>query len=343
MKIACCGSAPSSLNLAPFKDARYEEWSNKTQLFPTPDFANEEWQIWGCSPSLWAQAPRADRWFETHRWEPGQSWFSPEYVSFLQYFRGPVYTGGPVPEIRNAVEYPIERVEAEFSSYFLHSSLSLMAALAILEIEDDRARDQAGKVMTKAQETQWHQNRADVIGFWGVDMAANEEYGDQRSGCHFFILEAMRRGIGVYVPPESCLLRPKPIYGLSEWDHSYIKATQRARELNGRKNQAEQQLHELTKSANFLAGALDNHDYWIKTWTSPYGIPAGLVINHQPGTGLGGGITMNRPFSPPENHVIEHRCAQGTAGCLDQATAAVKPTGKAKTSPAKKTAPKARK
>ena len=293
MKIACCGSAPSSAQLAPFRDASYEEWSNKTQQYPTPDYADHSWEIWGCSPGFWAIMERADVWFETHRWEPGKPWFSPEYVSFLQHFRCAVFTGGQVPEIQNHQVYPIERVEAEFSAYFLHSSLSLMVAMAIMKIEDYR----------KA-----HPDEPDdhLIGLWGVDMAANEEYGDQRSGCHFFILEAMRRGIKVYVPPESCLLRPKPVYGISEWDHNYIKATQRAREINQRRGQAEQTAAEAAKSATFLAGAIDNHNYWINTWTSPYGIPSGLVINHEPGSGLGGGVTMQRPFSPPPDNVIEH-------------------------------------
>lgn len=163
-------------------------------------------------------------------------------------------------------------------------------ALAILEIEDHR------KTRTEPED--------DTIGLWGVDMAAHEEYVDQKNGCVFFILEALRRDIQVYVPPESCLLRPKPVYGLSEWDHSYIKATARAREMNQRKVTHEQAVQENQRQATFLAGALDNHDYWINTWTSPYGLPAGVKLKHQQGTGLGGGITMPRPpeapTSPPE-------------------------------------------
>jgi hypothetical protein len=328
MKIALCGSAPSSARLAPYRDASYEEWSNKTQQFPTPQYAGETWEVWGCSPGLWATAERASRWFETHRWEPGAPWFSPEYVSFLMRFRGIVYTGGPVPEIQNHQVYPIERVEEVFSAYFLHSSLSLMAAMAILEIEDDRAKT-APKAATQEQYDAWLKERGDVIGLWGVDMAANEEYGDQRSGCHFFILEALRRRIGIFVPPESCILRPKPVYGISEWDHSYIKATQRARELNARKGQTEQQNAELARQAQFLAGALDNHNYWINTWTSPYGIPAGLVINHQPGTGLGSGVTLNRPFSPGPNDVIDAETPMAVVG-TGTSTAAAETTDAAR-------------
>jgi hypothetical protein len=218
-------------------------------------------------------------------------------------------------------------VEEAFSAYFLHSSLSLMAAIAILTIEDLRQARKRGEAAGSDDE--------DIIGFWGVDMAANEEYGDQRSGCHFFILEAMRRGIKVYVPPESCLLRPKPVYGISEWDHNYIKATARARELIARRGQLEQQAAEAAKSAHFLAGALDNHNYWINTWTSPFGIPSGLVVNHEPGTGLGGGITLHRPFSPPPDSVIEAGLATSAAGTAAETTqpkpANAKPKAKRRT------------
>lgn len=294
MKIACLGSAPSSVNLAPYKDASYDQYLGgmaPSQHPPTP-FIDDTWAIWGCSPGAWAVVQRADRWFETHRWEPGQPWFSPQYIEFLAQFRGPVYTGGIIAEIPNHVVYPIERVEAEFSAYFLHSSLSLMMAMAILEIEDDRAKENSRFHADDPRDP-----RDDVIGLFGVDMAANEEYGDQRSGCHFFVLEALRRGIGIYVPPESCLLRPKPVYGLSEWSHDYIKATQRAREINGRIQQAQAQTNEASMQGQFLRGALDNHNYWINTWTSPYGIPPGAVIRQQPGSGLGGGVTLNRPMT----------------------------------------------
>jgi len=105
---------------------------------------------------------------------------------------------GVIPEIPNATIYPIDRIEEKFSSYFLTSSLALMAALAIDEIEN--IRKEVG-----------HNPDDDVIGLWGVDMAAMEEYGYQRPGCQFFVLEALRRGIGVYVPPESDLMRPQPV------------------------------------------------------------------------------------------------------------------------------------
>lgn len=296
MKIAVIGSAPSSVTLAPFQDASYSEFLGGTPppQYPPSEFINDAWQIWACSPGAFGVAPRADRWFELHRWEPGKPWFSPQYVQFLREFRGPVYTGGPVPELANGVVYPLAEIEAEFSSYFLNSSLSLMMALAIVEIEQARAAEAPG-IATADSRQAWLTAREDTIGLWGVDMAANEEWASQRPGCHFFILEALRRGIGIQVPKESCLLRPMPVYGISEWDHNYVKATARMRELTAEQAQLEQQAAQATQRVQYIAGARDNMNYMINTWMSPYGIPAGCRIEIQPGTGLGGGTTMQTP------------------------------------------------
>lgn len=302
MRIALCGSAPASVQLAPYKDSSWQTFAAAKPPYPKPLWVEEEWEVWGCSPGLYGIAERLSRWFELHRWEPGQQWFSPEYVEWLKQFRGPLYVGRPIEELPNAKVYPLDLVEEAFSSYFLNSSLSLMMALAILEIEDLRgARKQhkqgstwniapADGQETVAMRRLRESDDDDIIGLWGVDMSATEEWESQRPGCHFFILEALRRGIGVFVPPESDLLRPLPVYGICEWDEEYIKKTARARELNARLKQAQATVEATTKEALHLGGALDNLQYEVKTWTSRYGLPHGIVLRHVPGTGLGGKI-----------------------------------------------------
>lgn len=273
MKIALLGSAPSSVDLAPFKDASYQEYmGGKVQLQPATPHIEEEWQIWACSPGCYGRILRCDIYFELHRWEPGQPWFSPEYVQFLRDFKGPVYTGGPVPELPTHQIYPISDVEKEFTTYFLTSSLSLMFALAIMRCEEyDR------EAVLNGYEKEQH-----TIGMWGVDMAAAEEYGYQRAGCQHFILEALRRGIEVYLPPESDLLRPMPVYGLCEWDYNWIKSLARLNELKQRQAISEQSAHNADLSAHFMKGAIENQKYNMDTWTSPYGLPAGQILRKVP-------------------------------------------------------------
>lgn len=243
MKIGLIGSAPSSIRLAPYSD--------------------KSWTLWGCSPGAYPIVERADAWFELHRYEPPVigdpakqvPWFSPEYVEWLKLLHEhdcPVYMTERVPEVPSSVRYPRERVIAEFGEHFLTSSLALMAAVAILKIEDD------WKVRENFEE--------DAIGFWGVDMAATEEYSYQRPGCQFFIREAEKRGIRVVLPPESDLNRPMPIYGLHEWSHAQIKTLARQRELEGRLNAAIARRDGADKEVYFLQGALDDLKYMRMTW-----------------------------------------------------------------------------
>lgn len=284
MKIAVCGSAPSSAHLAPVKDASFVQFSEgRTHTYPPLPEGDQHWEIWGCSPGLFGAVPRATRWFELHRWEPGAPWFSPEYCQFLREFKGPVYTGGPIPEIPNHVVYPLKEVEEQFSPFFLTSSLSLMAAEAIRVIEQIRkARSTANpEDLPKGIDVSELQkdDSDDVIGFWGVDMSANEEYSRQKPGCWFFGIQIIERGIGLYYPPESDLFCPEPVYGISEWDHSYIKATARMRELTQRFNQAQAQAAAAQAEMHMLGGAKDDLNYQIKTWLAHhYALPAGKVL-----------------------------------------------------------------
>lgn len=336
MKLAICGSAPSSVRQAPFNGPSYAAWQQgKVQSYPP--HIGEEWEIWGCSPGLFGVAPRATRWFEVHRWEVGQPWFSPEYVEFLKNFKGPVYTGGTIPEIKNHVVYPIDELEAEFSAYFMSSSLSLMMALAIRDIEQTRKARRARKAALAVANGEGAKtgdtvtaclpafvneseldkpDSDDVIGMWGVDMSATEEYGYQRPGCQFFVLEAMRRGIGVYLPPESDLMRPMPVYGISEWDHNYIKLTTRSREINSMMQEANRLAQENTQRMQTLAGEQHMLDFFVKTWTCPYGMEHGMVIHQAPGTGLGSGIThidtrpvermvLGQPKAAPVDRIVQ--------------------------------------
>lgn len=319
MKIAVLGSAPSSVNKAPFQNSAYDEFVEgrvRSAVARAHGQVPGDFDIWGCSPACWAVVPRATRWFEVHRWEPQEMWFGPEYSQFLRDFKGMIYTGGVIPEIPNHVLYPITMIEEKFSSYFLTSSLALMLALAIDTIEKIREARRAVKAERERQVPDLRPGAVnyardcynplpagihaseldksdddDMIGMWGVDMGATEEYAYQRPGCQFFILEAMRRGIAVYLPPESDIMRPMPVYGISEWDHNYIKLTARARELSSKAQRAQAAIEQAKTDLLVAQGSMGELNTFVQTWTSPYGMEHGLVIRQTPGTGLGSGIT----------------------------------------------------
>ena len=218
--IVLLGTAPASMQLAPF--------------------GNPDWEIWACSPGT-AGAPRFDKFFELHRWEPGQPWFSEGYVNFLQNFKGEVIMGGHEASVPGCKVIEWERLVKKFGPYFFTSSLAWMAAMAI---EEKPAK----------------------IAFYGVDMAATSEYEMQRAGCQYFSMLARSMGIEVGVPPESDLLRPAPLYGVCEHSHAWIKQTIRAREMATRLKEKEAIAKEALEAALFMRGALDDQDWQLHSF-----------------------------------------------------------------------------
>lgn len=249
MKIALVGSAPSSVRKAPYGDS--------------------SWLIWGCSPALYPIAGRVDAWFELHRWEPpviGKPdqqvpWFSPEYVMWMAQRQCPVWMVEPVPEIPQSTRLPHEELVRKYGHFFFNSSLSWMAAMAIEAILLNRellaADDPLGIPSTEP----------DAMGFWGVDMAADEEqYTGQKSGCQFFATLAASLNIRIVTPPESDLMIPRPLYGISESSHRHVKLTTRMNELQGRKAQAQQALEAAKTNMAYIEGVLDDMKYHLNTW-----------------------------------------------------------------------------
>jgi len=217
--IVLLGTAPASMGLAP---------------------RGGDWEIWACSPGTYGM-PQIDKFFELHRWEPQQEWFSEGYMQFLRDFKGEVIMTEMVDDIPNCTLLKHEELIAHFGPYFFTSSLAWMCAMAILE-------------------------KPDKIAFYGVDMAATTEYENQRSGCQYFAQLARALGIEVGVPPESDLFRPAPLYGVCEQSHAWIKSTVRARELAGRKNVLEKEAQERLKQIAFIQGAMDDQDWHLHSF-----------------------------------------------------------------------------
>lgn len=239
MKIALVGSAPSSVRNAPYADP--------------------SWSIFGCSPGVYGIATRVNEWFETHLWEPGQTWFSPEYVQWLTALptRGVRLWVGGHTGIAGASIYPFEEVLQRYDKqrWFCSSSLFWMMARAMNLIVDEA--NAQGRAPSSA---------LDKIAFFGVDMAAGEEYEMQRAGIHFLTYIAESWGIEVGAPMESDLFTPRFRYGADEWTHSYRKIRARDQELLGRLQAAEATAKQASDAVHFLKGARDDLKYMGDTW-----------------------------------------------------------------------------
>lgn len=228
MKIAILGSAPSSRHLAPFNDP--------------------SWEIWGCSPGLAHLAMknrlRMTRWFEIHHFIPPENEFTPEYIGWMASLApAPVYMIEAVPPIPNSVPYPKNEMLRRYGPYFFTSSPAWMTALAL-------------SVRGVCE-----------IGFWGIDMQATEEYGQQRQSLHHFADLAKRRGIKITSPPQSDLFWPTPLYGFWESEKEGVKILTRRRELEDKHKQACDTRAAADREMWFFQGALSDMQYHINNYS----------------------------------------------------------------------------
>jgi hypothetical protein len=188
VKIAICGFASSSRDLAPYKDPAFEIW--------TMNHAAMTW------------CPKWDVMFELHTLEHlrtiGAHASDPNsYLAWLaKDHKRPIYTQRQFPEVPNSVAIPREELNAWFSErggnvegYFANdyytSTISFMVALAIMK-------------------------GAEEIHLYGIDLLQDEEYAYQRAGAEYLIGFARGMGIKTYVPRQSALCASNYTYGFSE-------------------------------------------------------------------------------------------------------------------------------
>ncbi len=201
-----------------------------------------EWEIWACSPANKGM-PRVDVWFELHNPElkarEGLSewlqWLKLQPVVYMQQvYEG--YSGGR--------KYPLELIVDKWGPYWWTSQLSFMLALAI-------------------------EQHPHTIGLFGVDMAANSEYNQQRLACQYFIQHIMKETkINLAIPPESDILEPAPFYGYCESSRQWRKYNARRLELQQRIGSLKADASAKETEAAHLIGAMDDMEYHLAHWAT---------------------------------------------------------------------------
>lgn len=238
-KVAIVGAAPSSRNLAPFKD--------------------ETWEIWGCSPSARDPnvLPRITAWYELHdphflQQDRHKAWAGP-YLEWLAAAKHRVVMQAACDVVPNAEAYPWDAVKAlcPHGGLLLTSSIAEMIALCIVD----------GDVSD--------------IAIFGVDMAADSEWAYELPGCQIWIARARERGIRVHVPSESSLDAPIPVYGLDDATDKARKLREHSAELELRRKQTADELNAidarkaaLLRQHYHLDGAIEQNAWVSKTFVS---------------------------------------------------------------------------
>ncbi len=151
-------------------------------------FFDDEFEIWGLNEAHYAYFPRFDRWFEMHdRNLMEQPWRNADHFEWLKECRLPVYMQSQHDDIPASVGFPRDQVIEEFGDYFT-STVPYMLALAIYEGFSE-------------------------IHLYGVDATSRTDYESQKASIEYFIGIARGRGITVYIPDDSNLLKAKRAYG----------------------------------------------------------------------------------------------------------------------------------
>jgi hypothetical protein len=184
--VAFVGMAVSSCALAPFEDPDVEIWA-----------LNEMHN--------WKWLKRADRWFQIHATQLWQRDLAKRNVyGHREWLKSnpldiPIYMQYWNEEVPRSIAYPLREVCAKVFKnvrrgddklkYFT-STFAYMMGIALLE-EFDR------------------------VELYGFEMAANDEYIEQKGCAEFWIGLAMGLGVEIYLPP-NCLLLFSNLYGGDE-------------------------------------------------------------------------------------------------------------------------------
>jgi len=159
--------------------------SNTLHLVPWFD---ESFELWGMNQGHLNFPRRADRWFEMHQPEATADIRDPNYIDFLKQLQIPVYMIQQYEEYPTSLRYPIEDAINYVGQDYFMSSPAFMMVLAAMEGFEE-------------------------IHLYGINLAIGDEYFYEKPNCEFLIGLLRGRGVKVYVPQASALLKQYRRYG----------------------------------------------------------------------------------------------------------------------------------
>lgn len=165
--------------------------SNSLQYAPLDDPSFEIWAL----NDMFTLIPKADRWFEIHtRYEIERLRCrnsKVNYLGWLQTTEIPVYMQEVHADIPASVKYPLEEMMRKFNTRMFGSTVDYEMALALSEGYKE-------------------------IHIYGVDMAVNAEYHEQRPSLYFWLGIALGMGVKIFLPESCDLLKGYFMYGYEE-------------------------------------------------------------------------------------------------------------------------------
>lgn len=181
------------------------------------DLPQDQWELWGINEMH--RVPGCEwekfaRWFEVHPRKDIDT--DAQHIETMGKMDIPVYMQVHHADIPASVAFPREELQKlsvqHFGRIYFTSSIAWQTALAI------------------------HMGYK-AIHIYGVDMAQDTEYAEQRPCCEAWLGVAAGMGIEVYVPPTSDLLKTVGEYGFGEVGTEFsLKVNERTAWLHGQDN-----------------------------------------------------------------------------------------------------------
>ncbi len=203
------------------------------------------WEVWGLN-ELYRYMPldRFTRWFELHPRadfeRPKEQGGDPDHITALRQFSIPVYMTEAHADIPASLALPKELIEARVSAY-MTSTPAWMFGLALAE-------------------------GFETIGLFGIDMAQDTEYAEQRPCMEYLCGIAHARGVQLVIPRQSDLLKAVAQYGYeSQGSDLMLKFREREQWLRRAMADQEQRLANLEAEYKQKAGALTEQYQGLRT------------------------------------------------------------------------------
>lgn len=181
------------------------------ESLPAAPYDDKEWEVWSLSCSL--TYPAFKRWDRIYEMHDKEYWGHPDILKRLnEQAKCDIWMQDVYPEVPRSRKFPLAEVAEGYHNNFTNS-IVYMIAHAVYE-------------------------KVSHIALFGVHMAADSEYGEQRPACEYWMGIAEANGISIHIQGPSAILQCRYLYG-------YDKEWKMKRDLTNRKEALGQGLKQL--------------------------------------------------------------------------------------------------
>lgn len=213
--------------------------------FEGAPFNDPDWQIWSIAVG-YSRLPHelVDRWFEIHSREVIENRCKTLYKGFDKWLFDEntkrslvtVFPNSQMDDVPNSEIFPRQRMEERFGNDWWSSTVAWMFAQALEDYDG-------------------------AISLFGIEMAADEEYGEQQAALRHFRDIGLLTGRKIIVPKGWNLLHPVKMYPDAQQSRAYQHCEREIIRLKQDQATIDRQVTALQGRSDYCRGALDAYDH----------------------------------------------------------------------------------